>query len=96
MIGLKTPGLAALFHRVWTKAVGTPDYKKSEWVELEAKLFQLEITFPRPSDPSVSDVREKYRRIEAGIPDRRDVLTWSAVTRDIRALLIRIDELEGR
>lgn len=27
-----------LLHRLWTKAVGTPDYDKSEWTELERML----------------------------------------------------------
>ena len=28
----------ALFHRLWTKAVGTPDYEKSEWRTLDGLL----------------------------------------------------------
>ena len=30
-----------LFHRLWTKAVGTPQYRKSEWLELEKRLLDL-------------------------------------------------------
>jgi hypothetical protein len=29
-----------LFHRVWTKAVATPDYDKSEWNRLQKMLEQ--------------------------------------------------------
>lgn len=29
-----------LLHRLWSKAVGTPNYAKSEWIELETILFQ--------------------------------------------------------
>jgi hypothetical protein len=29
-----------LLHRLWSKAVGTPDYAKNEWIELETILFQ--------------------------------------------------------
>lgn len=28
-----------LFHRLWSKAVGTPDYEKAEWKELEHHLL---------------------------------------------------------
>jgi len=28
-------------HRCWTKAVGTKDYRKSDWMELERVLFQF-------------------------------------------------------
>jgi hypothetical protein len=28
-------------HRCWTKAVGTKDYRKSDWIELERALFQF-------------------------------------------------------
>lgn len=28
-------------HRCWTKAVGTKDYRKSDWIELERILFEL-------------------------------------------------------
>jgi hypothetical protein len=27
-----------LLHRLWTKAVGTPDYAKEEWMDLEKEL----------------------------------------------------------
>jgi hypothetical protein len=29
-----------LLHRLWSKAVGAPDYVKAEWIELENILFQ--------------------------------------------------------
>jgi molybdopterin-guanine dinucleotide biosynthesis protein len=29
-----------LFHRLWTKAVGQPDYKKPEWQELETRILR--------------------------------------------------------
>lgn len=28
-----------LFHRLWTKAVGTKDYDKKEWMELERRIW---------------------------------------------------------
>lgn len=28
-------------HRCWTKAVGTNDYRKSDWIELERALHQF-------------------------------------------------------
>ena len=30
-----------LLHRLWTKAVGTKDYDKSEWKELERRIWAL-------------------------------------------------------
>lgn len=29
-----------VLHRLWSKAVGTPDYVKSEWMELERILVR--------------------------------------------------------
>lgn len=29
-----------LLHRLWSKAVGAPDYAKDEWMELESILFR--------------------------------------------------------
>lgn len=34
--------LHELFHRLWTKAVGTPDYIKKEWLELCAIVERLD------------------------------------------------------
>lgn len=31
-----------LLHVLWTKAVGTPGYKKDEWRELESRLLRLD------------------------------------------------------
>lgn len=31
----------ALFHRLWSKAVGTLGYNKQEWLELEQLLLKL-------------------------------------------------------
>jgi len=31
-----------LFHRLWTKAVGSPDYCKPEWKALEKMILALE------------------------------------------------------
>lgn len=28
----------AIFHKLWTKAVGTPEYNKKEWMELEQEI----------------------------------------------------------
>ena len=30
-----------LFHTLWTKAVDTPDYNKTEWKQLDAVLQEL-------------------------------------------------------
>lgn len=30
-----------LFHRLWSKAVGTQEYNKEEWKKLEAKISNL-------------------------------------------------------
>ncbi len=32
--------LWALFHRLWSKDVGTPGYNKKDWVELERLILQ--------------------------------------------------------
>jgi hypothetical protein len=32
------------YHKVWSNAVGTPDYKKSDWTELGALLISLGVT----------------------------------------------------
>lgn len=34
------PDARALFHRLWTKAVGTPDYDKKEWALLEEMFIK--------------------------------------------------------
>lgn len=31
----------AMFHKLWTKAVGTQDYNKKEWMELERLIYLL-------------------------------------------------------
>ena len=35
------PELNSLFHRLWTKAVGTSDYSKDEWLRFEKLLEQM-------------------------------------------------------
>ena len=35
----KNDEINALFHRLWTKAVGTPDYDKEEWKTLASLLI---------------------------------------------------------
>jgi len=30
-----------LMHRLWTRAVGTPEYNKREWQSLEAAILKL-------------------------------------------------------
>ena len=37
-----------LLHHLWTKAVGTPDYVKAEWVQLERCIVRLEKLEPPP------------------------------------------------
>lgn len=46
----------ALFHRLWTKAVGTPDYVKAEWRDLEAAMKAAEAP-PAPGAASPDDLR---------------------------------------
>jgi len=31
-----------LLHQLWSKAVGTPNYNKQQWIELENHLKELE------------------------------------------------------
>lgn len=40
---MKTTDVIGLFHTLWTKAVGTPNYDKAEWMELERKLIRFEL-----------------------------------------------------
>ena len=39
---MKDNELHLLFHKLWTKAVGTQDYNKLEWLKLEAEILRLE------------------------------------------------------
>ena len=34
-------GISELFHKLWTKAVGTEDYDKSQWIQLENLLHEF-------------------------------------------------------
>ncbi len=38
-----------LFHALWTKAVGTKDYVKNQWMDLEKRMLEAE---EKPSSPS--------------------------------------------
>lgn len=40
----------ALFHRLWSKAVGTPDYVKQEWKDLERILYTDDTGGPARTD----------------------------------------------
>lgn len=40
--GERSPVADGLFHVLWTKAVGTEGYDKTEWLELERKLWHPE------------------------------------------------------
>ena len=51
-----------LFHRLWAKAVDTPDYDKAEWRELERAI----------PGPSVSAMRAKVERLESQLGRARD------------------------
>lgn len=50
--------LNKMFHTLWTKAVGTPDYVKKEWMEL-LHLVQIE------TDP----IETSYEKLPARMPD---------------------------
>ncbi len=41
--GDKVEKARALFHELWTKAVGMPDYDKEKWMELQQALTDLGI-----------------------------------------------------
>lgn len=43
--------LNTLFHRLWGKAVSTPEYSKSEWQDLETKIQSLLTTASRLVPP---------------------------------------------
>ena len=55
-----------LLHRLWTKAVGTPDYDKSEWKELEAQFWakRPRWTDTPPTVPGWYWWRDKYRSVQ--------------------------------
>lgn len=41
IVDLKVPDhWHTLLHRLWSRAVGAPDYVKADWIELENILFQ--------------------------------------------------------
>jgi hypothetical protein len=39
---MNNPSWHEKFHTLWTKAVGTPDYVKKEWLDLEAEFVKLQ------------------------------------------------------
>jgi len=41
MTNEKAREIDGLFHKLWTKAVGTKDYDKKEWKLLEDHLYRL-------------------------------------------------------
>jgi hypothetical protein len=52
-----------LVHKLWTKAVGTEDYNKSEWLELEALVYGL---FPKEERTLQVGVRTRLERAADG------------------------------
>ena len=51
-----------LFHRLWTKAVGTKDYDKREWQQLEMYLRKLGHN-PQPIQRQMQEINTKYNLI---------------------------------
>ncbi len=77
-------------HRLWTKAVGTPDYDKEEWKAFECLLFQL---FKDRRDRGWKTVQnnvswDEIPRPKAGIEYRITPAEYGYTTR----LLYRVDE----
>jgi hypothetical protein len=56
-----------LFHRLWTKAVGTSDYVKREWRELEDRLNGFHNATPTHPDaghdPSDQELKDAWGRV---------------------------------
>ena len=50
-----------LLHALWTKAVGTPDYEKSQWLKLEAQIVSANRTLNERSAP---DTEKNLRRFK--------------------------------
>lgn len=60
-----------LLHRLWTKAVGTPDYNKEEWRQMESCILKLEKL--EPGHPASVPVAFRFpaRKAKRSIQDRR-------------------------
>ncbi len=41
MVNSNYVDVTKVFHKLWTKAVGTDDYDKKEWVDLEQHIIRL-------------------------------------------------------
>lgn len=52
----------ALFHKLWTKAVGTPGYVKAEWTELWRQLSEKQREPKPPAEGTVDDWAAKAAR----------------------------------
>lgn len=51
-----------ILHRLWTKAVGTPDYDKEEWMELE-KLVHTGIITQLKNEHEKTKLRRKVNEL---------------------------------
>lgn len=47
--------LHTLFHTLWSKAVGTPNYDKSEWKSLQEMVFNLMVQAEEAKKPQVKE-----------------------------------------
>lgn len=65
-----------LLHRLWTKAVGTPEYDKAEWMELERRLALA--FFRAPGQASGSDGKQELRLSPAAVE------RWQAGRTDVQ------------
>jgi hypothetical protein len=52
-----------LVHRLWTKAVGTENYNKSEWLQLETLVYNL---FPQEERNIRVGVKTRLERAAEG------------------------------
>jgi hypothetical protein len=66
--------IRAMFHRLWTKAVGTPDYVKREWQKLEEAL-----DIAGPTKPQEAISLDWLREINERSKDDRAIIVGSEV-----------------
>lgn len=68
--------LLPLFHRLWGKAVGTGDYDKSEWVQLQKELEALLKLTPRLERLCIYDSNGALYSVWNLTPDEVELLLY--------------------
>lgn len=63
-----------LFHRLWTKAVGTSDYEKNEWLALEKALTPV-FRPPLPPPPNLPAESTEIARVWIATRDGKSGIT---------------------